>query len=95
MTDPASFDDGFDDDDLRAFRNAALQLSTCDPLGIGDPDQPGLLYHSGGEDPDADGWMWTDFAHDPSRAVFRGSSGHVDLGPKCRQRQGGAEPGVR
>ena len=44
MTNPASFDEDFTDDDLEAFRLAALQLTTCDPYGLGDPEQPGLLY---------------------------------------------------
>ena len=62
MTDPESFDEDFTAEDLEEFRLAASQLSTCDPVGIGSPEQPGLLYVSGSDDPAEDGWMWTDFA---------------------------------
>lgn len=62
MTDPGSFDEDFTNEDLEAFRLAALQLTTCDPNGLGDPEQPGLRYVPGSDDPDESGWMWTDFA---------------------------------
>lgn len=62
MTDPGSFDDDFTADDLAAFRRGALQLTTCDADGLGDPQQPGLLYVSGSDDPAESGWMWTAFA---------------------------------
>ena len=69
MTDPDAFDDTFTGEDAEAFRLAALQLSTCDPTGLGDPDQPGLRYVAGGDDPDETGWMWTGFA-DSLRGPF-------------------------
>ncbi len=62
MTDPSSFNEDFTAEDADAFRLAALQLSTCDPTGMGDPEQPGLLYVSGNDDPDENGWMWSGFA---------------------------------
>lgn len=63
MTDPGSFDDDFSAEDLEAFRLGALQLTMCDPSGLGDPEQPGLLYVSGSDDPGENGWMWTELAH--------------------------------
>ncbi len=69
MTDPASFDEDFTDDDLEAFRLAALQLTTCDPNGLGDPERPGLLHVAGSDDPDEHGWMWAGFA-DALRGPF-------------------------
>ncbi len=70
MTDPETFGSDFTADDLEAFRLGTLHLSTCDPLGMGDPEQDGLLYRPGGHgigDDPADGWMWSELA-----AVLRG-----------------------
>lgn len=74
MTDPASFDEDFTDDDLDAFQLAALHLTTCDPVGVGDPEQPGLLYVPGGDDPAQDGWMWTEFAQALRGPFMRGAA---------------------
>ena len=87
MTNPASFDEDFTEDDLEAFRLAALQLTTCDSYGLGDPEQPGLLYISGSDDPAEDGWMWPEFARSLRGPFVEGAPGtwiwaHDEDGPR-------------
>ena len=63
MTDPEVFAisqaSRFTAEDVAAFERAVLQLATCDPLGMGDPEQEGLAYNP--EDPGS-GWLWTELA---------------------------------